>query len=278
MIPSAAESRRRSRPSVPAFPDAVSPLLRVESVAKRYGARIGCADVSFDLHPGEAMGIVGESGSGKTTLLNCLAGFLAPDAGQVVYDARGRGPADTLAMPESERRELARTEWAFVRQNPRDGLRMNVSAGGNVGERLMSAGARSYGAIRDAAIDWLKKVEIDPERIDDRPDSFSGGMQQRLQIARNLVTGPRLAFMDEPTGGLDVSVQARLLDLLRGLVREMGLSAVVVTHDLAVARLLADRLMVMKDGRVVETGLTDQVLDDPQHPYTQLLVSSVLQV
>ena len=163
-------------------------------------------------------------------------------------------------------------------QNPRDGLRMNVSAGGNVGERLMSAGARSYGTIRAVAVEWLEKVEIASERIDDRPDSFSGGMQQRLQIARNLVTGPRLAFMDEPTGGLDVSVQARLLDLLRGLVREMGLSAVVVTHDLAVARLLADRLMVMKEGRVVETGLTDQVLDDPQHPYTQLLVSSVLQV
>jgi putative phosphonate transport system ATP-binding protein len=115
-------------------------------------------------------------------------------------------------------------------------------------------------------------------RIDDRPSAFSGGMQQRLHIARNLVTGPRLVFMDEPTGGLDVSVQARLLDLLRGLVREMGLSAIIVTHDLAVVRLLADRLMVMKDGRVVEHGLTDQVLDDPQHGYTQLLVSSVLQV
>ena len=278
MTPAAAESGGRSRSADHAFPDAVTPLLRVEGVAKTYGARLGCADVSFDLHPGEAMGIVGESGSGKTTLLNCLAGFLEPDAGQVVYDARGRGPSDTLAMHEAERRELARTEWAFVRQNPRDGLRMNVSAGGNVGERLMSTGARSYGAIRAAAVEWLEKVEIDSERIDDRPDSFSGGMQQRLQIARNLVTGPRLAFMDEPTGGLDVSVQARLLDLLRGLVREMGLSAVVVTHDLAVARLLADRLMVMKEGRVVETGLTDQVLDDPQHPYTQLLVSSVLQV
>ena len=103
-------------------------------------------------------------------------------------------------------------------------------------------------------------------------------MQQRLQIARNLVTGPRLVFMDEPTGGLDVSVQARLLDLLRGLVREMGLPAIIVTHDLAVGRLLADRLMVMKGGHVVEQGLTDQVLDDPQHACTQLLVSSVLQV
>nr|MBA3477986.1 phosphonate C-P lyase system protein PhnK [Lautropia sp.] len=97
-----------------------------------------------------------------------------------------------------------------------------------------------------------------------------------LQIARNLVTRPRLMFMDEPTSGLDVSVQARLLDLLRQLTRQMQLAAIVVTHDLAVARLLAHRMMVMQRGQVVESGLTDQVLDDPQHPYTQLLVSSVL--
>ena len=165
-----------------------------------------------------------------------------------------------------------------MHQNPRDGLRMGVSAGGNVGERLMAVGWRHYGNIRGAALDWLGRVEIDGDRVDDRPSAFSGGMQQRLQIARNLATGPRLVFMDEPTGGLDVSVQARLLDLIRNLVTDYGLSAIIVTHDLAVARLLAHRLMVMKDGRVVESGLTDQVLDDPQHPYTQLLVSSILQV
>jgi len=180
-------------------------------------------------------------------------------------------------MSEPERRMLSRTDWAFVHQNARDGLRMNVSAGGNVGERLMAVGSRHYGKIREKAVDWLERVEIHNSRIDDRPKSFSGGMQQRLQIARNLVTGPRLVFMDEPTGGLDVSVQARLLDLIKSLVRELNLSAIIVTHDLAVVRLLADRLMVMKDGYVVESGLTDQVLDDPQHSYTQLLVSSVLQ-
>ncbi|MGR3493813.1 phosphonate C-P lyase system protein PhnK [Citreimonas sp.] len=252
-------------------------LLSVRGITKRYGAHIGCADVSFDLFPGEVMGIVGESGSGKTTLLNCVAGHIAPDDGAVIFDTRDGGPRDTVAMSEPERRMLGRTDWAFVHQHARDGLRMGVSAGGNVGERLMAVGARHYGDIRDKATDWLTRVEIDSSRIDDRPATFSGGMQQRLQIARNLVTGPRLVFMDEPTGGLDVSVQARLLDLLRGLVRDMGLSAVIVTHDLAVVRLLADRLMVMKDGRVVESGLTDQVLDDPQHGYTQLLVSSVLQ-
>jgi putative phosphonate transport system ATP-binding protein len=255
----------------------MTPLLDVQGLTKRYGGRIGCADVSFTLWPGEVMGIVGESGSGKSTLLNCLAGHLRPDEGRILFDTRAEGPRDTLAMSEAERRMLGRTDWAFVHQNPRDGLRMGVSAGGNVGERMMAVGARHYGQIRETAIDWLGRVEIAEDRVDDRPTSFSGGMQQRLQIARNLVSGPRLVFMDEPTGGLDVSVQARLLDLLRGLVREMGLSAVVVTHDLAVVRLLAHRLMVMKSGRVVETGLTDQVLDDPQHAYTQLLVSSVLQ-
>ena len=153
---------------------------------------------------------------------------------------------------------------------------MGVSAGANIGERLMAVGARHYGRIRDEAAAWLSRVEFDLARMDDMPSTFSGGMRQRVQIARNLVTRPRLVFMDEPTGGLDVSVQARLLDLIRELVGGLGLSAILVTHDLAVARLVTHRLMVMKAGRVVESGLTDQVLDDPQHPYTQLLVASVL--
>ncbi|MCT7373677.1 phosphonate C-P lyase system protein PhnK [Chelativorans sp. EGI FJ00035] len=254
------------------------PLMRATGVSKSYGDTIGCLDVSFTLHPGEVIGVVGESGSGKSTLLNVLSAQLPPDAGTVEYDLRHRGMSDIFRLSEPDRRRLMRTDWGIVHQNPRDGLRMDVSAGGNVGERLMAIGARHYGEIRAEGLDWLAKVELDASRVDDKPKTFSGGMQQRLQIARNLVTRPRLIFMDEPTGGLDVSVQARLLDLLRGLVRELGIAAIVVTHDLAVVRLLADRLMVMRHGRVVEEGLTDQVLDDPHHPYTQLLVSSVLQV
>jgi putative phosphonate transport system ATP-binding protein len=252
------------------------PLLTVRDVSRYYGRRLGCRDVSFDLWPGEVLGIVGESGSGKSTLLNCLSGKLEPNGGEVVYQTRHDGALDVYRASEARRRLLLRTDWGFVHQNPRDGLRMAVSAGANVGERLMAIGDRHYGHIRAAATDWLGRVEIAADRLDDRPTAFSGGMQQRLQIARVLVTKPRLVFMDEPTGGLDVSVQARLLDLLRGLVRDLGLAAIVVTHDLAVVRLLAHRLLVMKDGEVVEHGLTDRVLDDPQHPYTQLLVSSVL--
>jgi putative phosphonate transport system ATP-binding protein len=253
------------------------PLLGVRGLAKRYGPQVGCLDVGFDLWPGEVLGIVGESGSGKTTVLNCLSGRVAPDGGQVAYASADGRVVDVLRLDEAARRRLLRTDWGVVHQHARDGLRMGVSAGANVGERLMALGARHYGRVRGRALDWLARVEIDEGRIDDLPETFSGGMQQRLQIARNLVTEPRLVLMDEPTGGLDVSVQARLLDLLRGLVDDLGLSAVIVTHDLAVARLLAHRLLVMRGGEVVESGLTDQVLDDPQHPYAQLLVSSVLQ-
>jgi putative phosphonate transport system ATP-binding protein len=223
------------------------------------------------------MAVVGESGSGKTTLLNAIAARAQPDTGQVEFQDRQGCMQDVYAMSEAQQRLLARTDWGFVHQNAADGLRMDVSAGANVGERLMGLGERHYGRLRSTAQDWLQRVEIDATRIDDTPRTFSGGMRQRLQIARNLVTSPRLVFMDEPTSGLDVSVQARLLDMLRQLTRQMQLAVVIVTHDLAVARLLAHRMMVMQRGCVVEAGLTDQVLDDPQHPYTQLLVSSVLQ-
>ncbi|HBX54797.1 phosphonate C-P lyase system protein PhnK [Pseudomonas sp. UBA2684] len=257
--------------------DTAQPLFSVRDLTRLYGPETGCQGVSFDLYPGEVLGIVGESGSGKSTLLSLLSGRCPPDRGAVSYRDSAGNWLDLYSASEAQRRTLLRTEWGFVEQNPRDGLRMGVSAGANIGERLMAQGVRHYGELRAAGIGWLKQVEIDPLRIDDLPRTFSGGMQQRLQIARNLVSSPRLIFMDEPTGGLDVSVQARLLDLLRGLVRELDLAVVIVTHDLAVARLLADRLMVMRRSQVVEAGLTDQILDDPQHPYSQLLVSSVLQ-
>src|SRR5271170_1024660 len=253
-----------------------APLLAAQGLCKRYGAIQACRDISFEIGEGEALAIVGESGSGKTTLLHLISGLLHPDEGVVCYRTRDGATRDLALLSESERRALMRTDWGFVHQDAAQGLRMNVSAGGNIGERLMALGDRHYGQIRAAATRWLERVEIPADRLDDSPWTYSGGMRQRLQIARNLVTSPRLVFMDEPTGGLDVSVQARLLDLIRGLIADMGLAVVLVTHDLSVARLLSNRILVMKEGEVVESGLTDRVLDDPQAPYTQLLVSSVL--
>jgi putative phosphonate transport system ATP-binding protein len=253
-----------------------TPLLEASGLRLRFGAVTALDDVAVDIHPGEVVAIVGESGSGKSTLLRVLSGQMKPDAGEVAY----RAPDGTFhavhGMGEAALRRLMRTDWGFVHQHAQDGLRMGVSAGGNVGERLMAVGARHYGHIRDEASEWLRRVEIDPARIDHLPRTFSGGMQQRLQIARTLVTRPRLVFMDEPTGGLDVSVQAKLLDLIRALVADLGIAVLLVTHDIAAARLLAHRILVMRHGQVVEHGLIDRVLDDPQHPYTQLLVASVL--
>ena len=258
--------------------EAETPLLRAQDVTKNYGTRVGCTEVAFEIYEGEVIAVVGESGSGKSTLLSVLSTQLAPTSGHVHYRMRDGETRELFSLSEAERRLLLRTDWGFVHQDARDGLRMGISAGGNVGERLMAVGWRNYGNIRRTAHDWLARVEIGNDRIDDKPVTFSGGMRQRLQIAKNMVTQPRLVFMDEPTGGLDVSVQARLLDLIRGFVETYGLAAIIVTHDLAVARLLSHRTLVMQHGRVIETGLTDQVLDDPQQHYTQLLVSSILQV
>jgi putative phosphonate transport system ATP-binding protein len=259
---------------------AAAPLLRVQQLGHRFaGARDGhwaVRDATLELRAGEVLAVVGESGSGKSTLLNCVAGRLTPSEGRVLYRRRDGGTIDVHTVAERERRELARTEWGFVEQQAHEGLRMNVSAGANVGERLMGLGERRYAHLRDTAARWMARVELDPARMDDSPRDFSGGMRQRLQIARNLVTRPRVVLMDEPTSGLDVSVQARLLDLIRLLVGRLQLSALIVTHDLGVARLLAHRTLVMRQGRIVEQGLTDRVFDDPQHPYTQLLVSSVV--
>jgi putative phosphonate transport system ATP-binding protein len=256
----------------------VQPLLEVSGASHRYAdGRYGCRGVDLDLWPGEVLAVVGESGSGKSTLLGTLSQRLSLTEGRIRYCTADGTLTDLSTISESGVRRLWRSEWGFVHQDPADGLRMHVSAGGNVGEPLMATGWRHYGRIRAAAAEWLQRVEIPVDRIDDAPVTFSGGMRQRLQIARNLVISPRLVFMDEPTSGLDVSVQARLLDLLRSLVAEFGLAVIIVTHDLAVARLISHRTLVMKGGRVIEAGITDRVLDDPQAPYTQLLVSSILQ-
>ncbi len=252
------------------------PILRAQSLGLRFGQLRAVHNVSLSLDEGECLAIVGESGSGKSTLLSLLAGQQKPQTGTVEYRDREGTWRDLNRIDERDRRRLARTEWGFVRQHAQASLHPHVSAGGHIGERLMGLGARHYGNIRTTAQQWMARVEMDPDRVDESPSRFSGGMQQRLQLISNLVTSPRLVLMDEPTTGLDVSVQAKLLDLLKRLQEELRLATVIVTHDLGVARLLADQVFVMVRGEVVEQGLVDQVFDDPQHPYTQQLVTSVL--
>lgn len=260
--------------------DEPRPILQVRGLHHRYpGAAIespSVHDVTFTLGEGEVLAVVGESGSGKSSLLSLLAGRLCPVAGGVWYRLESGDVVEVHQVSERVLRRLQRTEWGFVEQHPRDGLRLHISAGGNIAERLMDVGERRHDVLRAQARNWMRAVSLDDARIDDVPIHFSGGMCQRLQLARNLVSSPRLLLMDEPTSGLDVSVQAGVLDLLKTLVDRLRLAVVIVTHDLGVASLLAHRILVMQSGRVVEQGLADRVLQDPRHPYTQLLVSSVL--
>src|SRR5262245_751549 len=243
---------------------------------RRCGTVVACAGVDLEIDPGEVLGVVGESGSGKSTLVRCLNFDLPVSAGAAYLAAYDRGRADVFAASPQRQRLIKNQLLGVVHQNPRDGLTLHVSAGGNIAEKLILAGGRHVGRMRARAVELLERTEVPVERMDEPPLRFSGGMQQRVQIARALASGPRLLLLDEVTTGLDVSVQARVLDLIRSLRRELGIAMLVVSHDLGVIRLLTDRTAVMKDGRIVEVGLTDQVLEDPQHAYSQLLVSSLL--
>jgi len=237
---------------------------------------VGCAGVSFDLYPGEILGVVGESGSGKSSVLNALAFTVAATGGQARFVSPVQGPLDLFALNAREHRWLRHHEIGLVHQNPRLALDFSRSAGANIAEALLVSDWRHYGKMRDRAAELLARVEMDLARMDDLPARFSGGEQQRVQLARALANGPALLLLDEPTGGLDVSVQARFLDLVRELARDLRISMLLVSHDLGVIRLLARRTLVMQRGRVVEAGLTDQILEDPQEPYTQLLVHSTV--
>ncbi|MCL2635008.1 MAG: ATP-binding cassette domain-containing protein [Betaproteobacteria bacterium] len=231
--------------------------------------------VSFDLHAGEILGIMGESGSGKSTVVKTLYFDDVPSAGDaIVFDEKRQW--DLFALNAAEQRWLRNHRLGMVYQNPHLGLNFNVSAGGNIAERLLMSDHSHYGEIRERARRLLARTEVLPERMDESPKQFSGGMQQRVQIAKALATQPPLLYLDEVTTGLDLSVQARILDLILEIQQELNTAMVVVTHDLGVIRLLAGRTIVMKYGRIIESGLTDQILEDPQHAYTQRLVASAL--
>jgi len=240
------------------------------------GSVVACAGVSFDLYAGEILGVVGESGSGKSTLVQCLYFDHATSTGEAYLRSYRGGMVNILNSSAQEQRYIRHHLMGMVYQNPHQGLRLDCTAGGNIAEKLLTAGFLHVGRIRERTSELLQRTEVPLERMDHLPRYFSGGMQQRVQIAKALANNPPLVFLDEVTSGLDVSVQARVLDLIRHLQRALGLAMIVVSHDLGVIRLLTDYTLVMKTGRVVEAGLTDQILGDPQHPYTQLLVSSLL--
>jgi putative phosphonate transport system ATP-binding protein len=239
------------------------------------GSVVAAHDVSFDLYRGEILGIMGESGSGKSTSVKSLYFDEEPTSGSAIFYDEGK-QHDLFTLNAAQQRQLASRCFGMVYQNPYLGLNFDISAGGNIAERLLMSSVSNFSDIRKRATSLLHRTEVPTARIDALPKTFSGGMQQRVQIAKALSTYPPLLFLDEVTTGLDLSVQAAILDLIMEIQQEIETAMIVVTHDLGVIRLLAGRTLVMKYGRVIESGLTDQILEDPQHPYTQRLVASAL--
>ena len=244
--------------------------IALKGVHKQFGKKVVLDGIDLEVPRGKSLVVIGGSGTGKSVMLKCVLGLIRPERGEILIDGQ-----DAMKFSASEREQALR-KFGMLFQG--SALFDSLKVWENVAFGLIQGRRMDRDKAKEIALEKLGQVGLGPEVGELSPAELSGGMQQRLQIARNLVTRPRIVLMDEPTGGLDVSVQARLLDLLRRLVQEYNVAVIVVTHDLGVARLLAHRLMVMRRGEVVEAGLTDQLLDDPQHAYTQLLVSSVLSV
>lgn len=233
-------------------------------------------DISLDVYDGEILGIVGESGSGKSTLMQSLYFDKEPTSGSAYLKEYKEGKTNIWEASAAEKRRIKNLMMGMVYQNPIMGLRMNYSAASNIAEKIISAGSRNAGQMTGRAEELLNAVEILTSRMGEAPKNFSGGMQQRVQISKALANNPSLLLLDEVTTGLDLSVQAKVLDLIRQIKAKYKISVLLVSHDLAVIRMLADRTVVMLDGKIVESGLTDQILEDPQHAYTQQLVHSLL--
>jgi len=252
------------------------PLLRARGLVKRYGSVLAVDNVDVDVYPAEVLGIVGESGSGKSTVLRLLNLEEPSDQGEYQLDIPDYAGVSLFTLSRFQKREVRIKHIGIVYQNPHLGLRMRNTSSGNVAERLIMAGERTFSRLRRAAHESLNVSEFPLARMDDLPLHLSGGMQQRVQLAKAIALRPALLLLDEPTTGLDVSIQALVLDTLTRFQRELRIATIVVSHDLGVIRTLADRVMVMRRGRVVEQGLTDQVLEDPQDAYTQQLVHAKL--
>ena len=273
------------------------PVLRVDHLTVRYGktceyCRNGgkltkntcphcktvwaCNDVNVTLYEGEILGIVGESGSGKSTLMKSLYFDFGITEGKGYLKDYENGETDIFSQSLQQKKYIKNHIMGMVYQNPVLGLRMDYSSAGNIAEKLIAAGHRDYGKMNERVAELLDAVEILQSRKKEPPKNFSGGMQQRVQISKALANNPAILLLDEVTTGLDLSVQAKVLELIRKIRQEFNISIMLVSHDLAVIRMLADRTIVMLDGQIIEQGLTDQILDDPQQPYTQQLVHSLL--
>lgn len=240
------------------------------------GTVYACRDISFDLHRGEVIGIVGESGSGKSTLMKSLYFDEPVTGGEYYLKDYQNSKKNIFTVSSQQQKNIRNTLIGMVYQNPLLGLKMTFSALSNIAEKMIVAGHRNVSHMEDRGHELLQHVAIPALRSKEAPENFSGGMQQRVQIAKALSTNPPVLLLDEVTTGLDLSVQADVLDLIKTIQREWQISMILVSHDLAVIRMLADRTLVLFDGEVIEEGLTDQILEDPQHPYTQKLVYSLL--
>jgi peptide/nickel transport system ATP-binding protein len=256
----AVPSGRAPRPPVRA--DSAAPVLGAAGLGYAYGPRHAVRDVSLTLRGGETLGVVGESGSGKTTLARLLLGLLEPAAGQVLLHGQ-----PWSGLPEKARR-ARRHRIQVVSQHPLGSFDPRYNVARVVGEPLPAAGREQ------AVLDLLARVGLGPEHAARHPRELSGGQRQRVAIARALGPRPDVLVCDEPVSALDVVIQAQVLDLLARLQEEDGTALVFVSHDLGVIRRISDRVLVMKDGRVVEEGETDEVFLFPSHPYTRELLSA----
>jgi ABC-type oligopeptide transport system ATPase subunit len=245
-------------------------LVEVRDLAKRFGDVRAVDGISFDVAPGETLGIVGESGSGKTTTARLVTRLLNPTAGSIRFGGR-----DVAALRRRELRALRR-EVQMIFQDPYSSLNPRKPVGSIVAEPFAVHGLHEGRGERRAAVqELMEQVGLNPEHYNRFPHEFSGGQRQRIGIARAIALRPRLIVADEPVSALDVSIQAQILNLLERLRRELGLTLVLIAHDLSVVRYMCDRIAVMRDGRIVEEADSATLFERPRADYTRALLASI---